>query len=393
MAVTEVKDALRSFAFIKDFHSIATRLNAICGSANITTAQIINSFKLDKLTYHSKAGNIVASESAEYARYDSGFVDKSGNKIFGHFTKKAKGQWIGIEFGYLNYIKSKFDTFDCGFIKITPFKSANIFFNGLSEMAIPESWEYSKTKSTVAHPILKSYIENTFHRLVQEQKNGAGKIILNNTHLLFNTGLLDKFFHAIYIIAERSKQDDTFHCCNPVITTSLAKLKEFGGFQVDGKSINKKEMLPKPAEFFKNLNEVVFNIDLEVDKDFHKFEHMIQENRIRFEKYPNDTTEQLARRVDSAIDSAILMAERNYKFIVPQYRPTENKIQFLMPLYLDGQFDDAPDLALVLDFIEDLYVPETVLSLDSAYQNARLIAKPDTQWLDPYKIQTFEDGE
>jgi hypothetical protein len=38
-----------------------------------------------------------------------------------------------------------------------------------------------------------------------------------------------------------------------------------------------------------------------------------------------------------------------------------------------------PDLALVLDFIEDLYFPETVLSLDSAYQKVHFIPKPETQ--------------
>ncbi|MBV5330614.1 MAG: DUF3825 domain-containing protein, partial [Chlorobium sp.] len=71
-------------------------------------------------------------------------------------------------------------------------------------------------------------------------------------------------------------------------------------------------------------------------------------------------------------------------------RPNDNKIQFLMPLYLEGKFNEAPDLALVLDFVEDLYVPETVLPLDAAYQNARLIAKPDNQWLDPKRIQFSE---
>ena len=33
--------------------------------------------------------------------------------------------------------------------------------------------------------------------------------------------------------------------------------------------------------------------------------------------------------------------------------------------------------------LSNVYVATTVLSLDWAYSNARLIARPDTEWLDP----------
>jgi len=372
---------------------MATDLMATCKSSDITISNIMKIFenkqKSDEICYRKSNGNKCANNDAQIAYFDTGHINKERESIYGFFKKNKRG-WKGIEFHTLDTISEIYDTFECGDIKFKPFSLAESFFDNLSDVAIPEIWSYKEHKSAIKHPVLKSFIENTFYRLIQEQKNGAKKIIVNNTHLLFNTGLLDKFFHDIYIVAELS-QPDSFVCYNPIITSSLAKLKKFGGFSLDGKPINKEAMMPKKAAFFKEFHEVVFNIIWDIDKDFDKFEHIIEENRDRFpQKYAAASSDELARKVDNAIDDAKLMAERNYKFIVPQYRPTENKIQFLMPLYLDGKFNEAPDLALVLNLVEDLYVPETVLYLDAAYQNARLIAKPDNQWLDPQKIQSLE---
>ncbi|HZK24462.1 MAG TPA: DUF3825 domain-containing protein [Oscillospiraceae bacterium] len=118
-----------------------------------------------------------------------------------------------------------------------------------------------------------------------------------------------------------------------------------------------------------------------------KFEHIIIERLERFpEQFEHFDVTSLARLLDSAIDYGIAMAERNYKLVIPQYRPQRDKIQFLLPLYLGGEFTKSPDLALVLDLEKNIYTPETILPLDAAYQNARVIAKPDALWLDPQEI-------
>ena len=85
------------------------------------------------------------------------------------------------------------------------------------------------------------------------------------------------------------------------------------------------------------------------------------------------------------------MAEMNYKFIVPQYRPETDTVQFLMPLYLSERFERTPDVALVIKLEQGFYVPETILPLDWAYQNSRVIAKPDETWLNPEQISSSDD--
>lgn len=62
---------------------------------------------------------------------------------------------------------------------------------------------------------------------------------------------------------------------------------------------------------------------------------------------------------------------------VPQY--FEGKVQLLLPLCL--HFDDIPDLALVVTKVGNVYQCHTCLTLDMAYNNARLIAKPESNWL------------
>lgn len=67
----------------------------------------------------------------------------------------------------------------------------------------------------------------------------------------------------------------------------------------------------------------------------------------------------------------------NYKLAIPQY--FDGKIQLLLPLCL--QSDSKPDLALVVTKVGNYYQGHTCLTLDMAYNNARLIAKPESNWL------------
>ena len=105
----------------------------------------------------------------------------------------------------------------------------------------------------------------------------------------------------------------------------------------------------------------------------------------------------IASDLEQAIKNAQVIADRNYKYVVPQYRPKVDeepgKIQFLMPIYLDGDFNKMPDFALVLNREKDFYIPETVLELSWAYNNARVICKPDDSWLRPEEIIENDEAE
>ena len=53
----------------------------------------------------------------------------------------------------------------------------------------------------------------------------------------------------------------------------------------------------------------------------------------------------------------------------------------------------TPDFALVLTPEGGIYVPETILPIKGAYQNARLIAMPDEAWLRPDTLVGTDDSD
>ena len=68
----------------------------------------------------------------------------------------------------------------------------------------------------------------------------------------------------------------------------------------------------------------------------------------------------------------------NYKLAVPHYY--QDKIQLMIPLSFDN--NEIYDVALVLDLLKNgNYLATTCLTMQMAYMKARLIAKPESNWL------------
>lgn len=406
METSNVKFGIFNFGFIRNGESFINDLNSLAGN-NVADYYEFNKYfynfviignnivYLDKYGYSKdKQGYYIERGKALYATFDTGFKTKKGDVIWGIFSRKTVSKnFEGIEFGTDNklgdiiqenllfkigqfYFDNSDRSWDDGFS----------FIENLAETAIPENWSYYNQKSAIPHPILRSYFEHIFTRLKNE-KNGS-KILSddNKKYILFNLGLLNNYFKSIYIVAEIKYNDSKIYYTNPFILKKRTTLFDIG-FTINGKPITEKQ-LPDPAQFYDNINEIIFKPDPDLyDPDEDKLFHIIEERKSRFpELYKSRFTTELAVLLDTAIKCSYELAKRNYKLVVPQYRPTKDKIQYLMPIYLGATFNKQPDFALVLDFESGYYKPETILELDDAYQNARLIAKPDNFWLSPDQI-------
>lgn len=85
-------------------------------------------------------------------------------------------------------------------------------------------------------------------------------------------------------------------------------------------------------------------------------------------------------RVRDAVDLSIKRVSWNFKTAVPQYYPRIRRLQLLLPICLVS--DDTVDMALAVEKTPaGAYLGHTVLPLDWAYKNARLICRPDSDWL------------
>jgi cold shock CspA family protein len=231
----------------------------------------------------------------------------------------------------------------------------------LAKLAQEEDWNYKNDNSGKPYPILYNYVRYTFARLSDEGKLAFTTNRDGENIACFNTGLVTPQQEKIYgfFTGERSWPR---WFLRGFLTRSDRRLGAFAE-------------LPDIANYFTHPAELLYDPDWDLRPDFpHIYE--------RLNRFPRDFQESIYR--DSALNDAIEMAKRrvrrNYKTAIPQF--FANKLQLLLPLCLGSK--ERADLALVVSRGEQgVYYADTVLTLDMAYNNARLIARPDREWLEP----------
>ena len=138
---------------------------------------------------------------------------------------------------------------------------------------------------------------------------------------------------------------------------------------------------PELATYFSEaeITELIFDNSLNGGKIIVDREH-IKSRKMRFpSKISSLSDEEFFDAISKSVELAIRRIKRNYKTAIPHFY--DGKIQFLLPLCMLSKRD--ADLALVVNKEEMVYKAHTVLTLDQAYNNARLLAKPDREWLNP----------
>lgn len=238
--------------------------------------------------------------------------------------------------------------------------------NGL---AAQEEWNF-KDEKVKANGILKNYLEFTYRRLKQEGKIAFSS---NSEFACFNTGLVTENQEDIFAYFQKSitKQNGTPQ--NPYFFRAFLKksdhqiLRNFSG------------NIPPVADYFHKPELLIFNPNYELITNI---DHIIVDNIERFPQHLRTADQaELRRQLLGAIEEVKKRVRTNYKIAVPQFYDT--KIQLLLPLSLTSGSPN-PDLALVVYKIDDkTYSARTCLTLKMAYNNARLIVKPQSSWLNP----------
>ena len=303
----------------------------------------------------------------------------------------------------------------------------NLKIKELAEKALAEKWYYGAANSADAenYPILKNYLAYTFKRLVFEDKILYGDVAdaahVGEEYAAFNTGLVDQKYEYIYALFKKNTM-------SPQPYWYLLDFVVAG--EQSGKTLARLFYpLPKRADYFENqFRNMVYDTSTQLLCDY---THIIVERIGRFplrflqencppnmldingvkleEVYPKHAKdserkhyfEQLGERIrntpmvlnnlknrlEAAIHLTLKRVEWNYKTAIPVYFPTRNLCSLLLPLCLseEGQVD----LALVVEPLQSgAYQGQTVLPLDLAYNNSRLLTRPDSDWLRPDSIQS-----
>lgn len=232
----------------------------------------------------------------------------------------------------------------------------------LADMALDEPWNFVGKNDNA---ILKNYLKYTFFKLQEEEK-----ILETDKYCVFNTGLFTSYYEQIFVVGEQdlSLQQGTkwkFRCFCTKYELGYLEIPKF----------------PERADYFGDPSLLVFDWRCEITINYR---HILEdeENKLRLPDYVTKA-EKPEWELEGSVNNAIKRVTANYKLAVPQY--FNGKIQLLLPLCFGKS--NKPYLALALSKMKgDYYQGHTCLTMEMAYNNARLISKPESNWLLPQEI-------
>lgn len=237
----------------------------------------------------------------------------------------------------------------------------------LASLAMYEDWDYKNTINSRKYPILFNYLHHTFEKLQCEKKISISS---DNEYTCFNTGLVTDNQEDIYALFTKHKDKNSQ---TPWFFIKFCKESD--------RDLLCFSKLPDIAHYFDEPTNLLYDTRLELRVNY---DHILDDNQCRFpEPYSNTADSRtkglLRNALSGATENAKKRIRRNYKTAIPQFY--QNKLQLLLPLSLNS--DNTTDLALVIERENNVYRANTCLTLDMAYNNARLLARPDSEWLKP----------
>jgi ribosomal protein S30 len=248
-----------------------------------------------------------------------------------------------------------------------------------------DSWIFQQPKFRAKHaysavPKLKNYLNYTFVRLVTLEQENAGEYFFTNADqswICFNTGLQNSYGADLLAMFQRykpkpesqapaaSRPDWVYKGCHP--SNDAHYRGTFGN------------RTPKIAWYSRDSKDYVFDTSYGLDKD--AFDHLFERAKERA-GLPNQSDEVTRNYLRGAIENLVPKILRNYKWAIPVYYVEEKRMQLLLPFYSANPGDISAFL-VERDDANRSYRIKTIFDLDQAYFSARLITRPDKDWLNP----------
>lgn len=236
--------------------------------------------------------------------------------------------------------------------------------NFLIDLAEPELWNQTDIHTKRKNSTIFYYIVHTFDRCFNQEKIFIDDVEEN---AFFNTGLMtvqgnEIFGHFIKSFYYNQNDENSNYWY-------------FKGFikNNDKEFITKCGETPEIATYFEDFNELYFDpkSDIEIN-----FDHIYDDNFDRLPIELQTLDKETARHVfEGFLDFTKKKIRRNNRIPVPQFY--DGRIMFLIPVKVFGK----KTVVIALEKINNTYIANTVLSMGMAYNCARLINKPESDWL------------
>jgi cold shock CspA family protein len=321
--------------------------------------------------WHAGGYGFISSERGDHEYYvksasvPGGYL-RQGDTVGFHIETAEGGKEQAVDVRVLHWEPTGepySDTIDMGSPK---------WANTLATIAESEDWNYRVHPAKDPFVILRNYLKYTFWRLNELQDHLV--ISTDEKAMAFNTGLVTPFQEQIFAMfrpREKGQPGPPWVLRGFEKASGIPFLSKFG------------QALPPLARYFEDPGELVFDTRLPLSVNVEHVPH----DPSRFpESLKLLTPQDLAAQVNAKAPEAVERIRRNYKTAIPQFyrdgKSGQGKMQLLLPVALLRR--DHTELALAVDRLDSgVYLGRTVLTLDWAYNNARLLTRPDTDWLKP----------
>lgn len=230
----------------------------------------------------------------------------------------------------------------------------------LAEIAEPEKWGFSEE---APYSVLKKYIVGTFSRCAKQHKVLASA---DGQFSCFNTGLLTPNGNDIIGLFEKNSREGV----QPWV------LKKFVD-KCNRDFLDAFSEIPQLATYTENYVEFYFNPDYNIVVNT---DHILDDNWERIESVVRINKNIMKTLLVGIVEEAKLRIKRNLRLVVPQYYRDE--IMYLVPIRIPTLEDSFEIMALAVEkTATSQYRANTIFTKEMAYEKARLLMKPESNWL------------
>jgi len=280
----------------------------------------------------------------------------------------------------------------------------------VEERALPEAWGFVEGDAS----ILRSYLMNTYQRAAMQEK-----VLVNTEEDLaaFNSGLVTPTYDDLYLCFRSNSQPHpawryaglcvagerglgkhliSVFSTPPAVATYVDDVSDLvmddaRELYTDDRHILIDNVDRLPLEFLReelydqpDLLAQLDAIDVLRARDANGQDKEGLDTAYDALRTSIEANAPVFRRLKSTLHGAIDLARKrtrwSYRTAIPCYHPAANQMSLLIPLYL--REGSKPDVALVVSLRESgNYQGETILTMRQAYLDARLICRPEEDWL------------
>lgn len=232
--------------------------------------------------------------------------------------------------------------------------------DALSKMAEDEVWTINPQEP---NSVLFKYILGTF-----KQCHSQNKILYNNdkSHCCFNTGLLTPNGNDILCVFRTNDRPNA----QPWVLNFFAD-------KTERKYMDLFSDIPILATYTDNFEKLHFNPDYDI---IVSTDHILDDNWERISSVIPLSKTIVKSLMVGVIEETKIRIKRNIRLVVPQYY--KNQIMYLLPIRIPIADDDYVTMALAVELTNsNKYRANTIFTKEMAYEKARLLMKPESNWL------------